>query len=104
MSARSNAMRYVSTRGQAPELGFDEVLLAGLARDGGLYLPVAWPSFDGAAWRARDGVSIATSATATSAATASAASSLRRTRDYGEVNATGSYADTSTRPVSAPVK
>ncbi|MGL4295882.1 MAG: hypothetical protein ACRCTG_09205, partial [Aestuariivirga sp.] len=29
-------MRYVSTRGEAPELGFEEVLLTGLARDGGL--------------------------------------------------------------------
>lgn len=36
-------MRYVSTRGAAPVLGFDEVLLAGLARDGGLYVPQAWP-------------------------------------------------------------
>jgi threonine synthase len=32
-------MRYVSTRGSAPELAFDEVLLAGLAQDGGLYVP-----------------------------------------------------------------
>ena len=32
-------MRYVSTRGQAPELGFADVLLAGLANDGGLYMP-----------------------------------------------------------------
>ncbi|MEQ8640331.1 MAG: threonine synthase [Alphaproteobacteria bacterium] len=36
-------MRYVSTRGQAPVLDFSEVLLAGLARDGGLYLPESWP-------------------------------------------------------------
>lgn len=36
-------MRYVSTRGAAPVLEFDEVLLAGLARDGGLYVPEAWP-------------------------------------------------------------
>lgn len=36
-------MRYVSTRGQAPELGFTEVLLAGLATDGGLYVPAEWP-------------------------------------------------------------
>ncbi len=36
-------MRYVSTRGQAPELGFDDVLLAGLGADGGLYVPAAWP-------------------------------------------------------------
>ncbi len=36
-------MRYLSTRGKAPVLEFDEVLLAGLARDGGLYLPESWP-------------------------------------------------------------
>lgn len=39
-------MRYLSTRGRAPVLGFEEVLLAGLAADGGLYLPQAWPHFD----------------------------------------------------------
>ena len=37
-------MRYVSTRGRAPELGFADVLLAGLASDGGLYVPAEWPS------------------------------------------------------------
>lgn len=36
-------MKFVSTRGQAPQLGFCEVLLAGLAADGGLYLPQTWP-------------------------------------------------------------
>ncbi len=36
-------MRYVSTRGEAPELGFEDALLAGLARDGGLYVPKTWP-------------------------------------------------------------
>jgi threonine synthase len=36
-------MRYVSTRGQAPVLGFADVLLAGLAHDGGLYMPEIWP-------------------------------------------------------------
>jgi threonine synthase len=36
-------MRYVSTRGNAPVLTFDEVLLTGLARDGGLYVPEEWP-------------------------------------------------------------
>ncbi|HZM38671.1 MAG TPA: threonine synthase [Acidimicrobiales bacterium] len=36
-------MKYVSTRGQAPVLDFSDVLLAGLARDGGLYVPEAWP-------------------------------------------------------------
>jgi threonine synthase len=37
-------VRYVSTRGAAPELGFADVLLAGLAADGGLYVPASWPS------------------------------------------------------------
>jgi threonine synthase len=36
-------MRYVSTRGDAPVLDFEEVTLAGLARDGGLYVPESWP-------------------------------------------------------------
>ncbi len=36
-------MRYISTRGRAPELGFADVLLAGLANDGGLYVPATWP-------------------------------------------------------------
>jgi len=38
-------VQYVSTRGSAPVLGFEDVLLTGLARDGGLYLPAAWPTF-----------------------------------------------------------
>ena len=38
-------MRYISTRGHAPALDFREVTLAGLAPDGGLYVPEAWPSF-----------------------------------------------------------
>jgi threonine synthase len=36
-------MRYVSTRGEAAPLDFVEVMLAGLARDGGLYVPESWP-------------------------------------------------------------
>jgi len=36
-------VQYVSTRGEAPELGFEDVLLTGLARDGGLYVPKSWP-------------------------------------------------------------
>ena len=39
-------MRYISTRGEAPPLGFVDVTLAGLARDGGLYVPEAWPRLD----------------------------------------------------------
>ena len=38
-------MKYVSTRGEAPVLGFSDALLAGLARDGGLYLPESYPQF-----------------------------------------------------------
>ncbi len=38
-------MRYISTRGQAPELNFEEAMLTGLARDGGLYLPAGIPQF-----------------------------------------------------------
>lgn len=37
-------MRYISTRGAAPALDFEAVTLTGLASDGGLYLPEAWPS------------------------------------------------------------
>ena len=40
-------MRYVSTRGEAPPLGFMDVTLAGLARDGGLYVPEIWPRLSG---------------------------------------------------------
>jgi threonine synthase len=36
-------VKYVSTRGEAPVLGFEDVLLTGLARDGGLYVPETWP-------------------------------------------------------------
>ncbi len=45
-------MKYVSTRGQAPIRDFAGVLLAGLAEDGGLYVPEAWPHFSAADWRA----------------------------------------------------
>jgi threonine synthase len=38
-------VRYISTRGEAPALGFIDVTLAGLARDGGLYVPDSWPVF-----------------------------------------------------------
>ena len=39
-------MRYVSTRGTAPTLSFEETMLTGLARDGGLYVPERWPHLD----------------------------------------------------------
>ena len=37
-------MRYISTRGQAPELSFEEAMLTGLAHDGGLYVPENIPT------------------------------------------------------------
>ena len=52
-------MRYISTRGRAPVLEFDDVLLTGLARDGGLYLPEAWPQFSADEIRALRGLSYA---------------------------------------------
>jgi threonine synthase len=39
-------VRHVSTRGEAKSPGFAEVMLAGLARDGGLYVPQAWPRIE----------------------------------------------------------
>ncbi|HEX8883276.1 MAG TPA: threonine synthase [Noviherbaspirillum sp.] len=47
-------MHYISTRGHAAAQNFSEILLAGLAPDGGLYLPDAYPQVSGAeldAWR-----------------------------------------------------
>ena len=41
-------MKYISTRGAAPTLAFDDVLVTGLARDGGLYVPDSWPQFSAA--------------------------------------------------------
>ncbi len=49
-------MRYISTRGQAPERDFTGVLLAGLAEDGGLYVPASWPHFGPDALRAMRGL------------------------------------------------
>lgn len=56
-------VKYVSTRGQAPVLDFDDVLLAGLARDGGLYVPESWPQFSPDDIRALRGLTYAQLAT-----------------------------------------
>src|SRR5687767_14217667 len=49
LPSRSLSLRYISTRhgsqGNPQPLGFEDVMLAGLARDGGLYLPAEWPQF-----------------------------------------------------------
>lgn len=52
-------MDYVSTRGEAPALGFCDTVMAGLARDGGLYVPREWPQFSSADIRAMRGLSYA---------------------------------------------
>lgn len=44
-------MRYLSTRGRATPRSFSDVLLAGLAEDGGLFMPETWPQFSAAEWR-----------------------------------------------------
>ncbi len=49
-------MRYISTRGHAPVRDFAGVLLAGLAEDGGLYLPESWPHLSPEDWRALRGL------------------------------------------------
>jgi len=55
-------LRYVSTRGEASAPGFREVVLAGLARDGGLYLPEIWPRLSESEIAALAGCSYAESA------------------------------------------
>ncbi|MEE4349231.1 MAG: threonine synthase [Pacificimonas sp.] len=57
-------MQYQSTRGRAPELDFESVTLAGLASDGGLYVPERWPTFTDAELRDFRGMSYAETATA----------------------------------------
>src|SRR3954464_11714902 len=49
-------MRYLSTRGQAAPRDFEGVLLAGLAEDGGLFLPESWPELSAEEWRALRGL------------------------------------------------
>lgn len=55
-------MRYISTRGRAPALGFEAATLTGLASDGGLYVPEAWPMLAPAEIEALAGLSYAETA------------------------------------------
>ena len=61
LPSRSSIVRYISTRhgsqGDPAPLGFEDVMLAGLARDGGLYLPAEWPHFSTAEIAALKGLS-----------------------------------------------
>lgn len=50
-------MKYISTRGKAPELSFEEAMLSGLARDGGLYVPAEIPQMSQADIAALAGLS-----------------------------------------------
>ncbi|UXN02409.1 threonine synthase [Bartonella sp. HY406] len=50
-------MKYISTRGEAPILGFKDAVMAGLAYDGGLYVPETYPQFSPGAIRALRGKS-----------------------------------------------
>ena len=52
-------MKYISTRGQSPALQFSEILLGGLAPDGGLYLPESYPQFTDADLTAMRGMNYA---------------------------------------------
>ncbi len=52
-------MNYVSTRGEAPVLRFEDVLLTGLATDGGLYVPQTWPMLSSDDIRSLRGLSYA---------------------------------------------
>ncbi len=49
-------MKYISTRGSTPPLNFEDVLLTGLAPDGGLFIPESWPQFDPDQLRALSGL------------------------------------------------
>ena len=49
-------MKYISTRSGAPDLEFEDVLLTGLSRDGGLYVPKTWPNFSNKEIRALHGL------------------------------------------------
>ena len=63
MPDKTNEIRYVSTRGTAPVLGFEDVMLTGLARDGGLYVPETWPRLAPSDIAALSGLSYADVAT-----------------------------------------
>ncbi|MFN3668267.1 MAG: threonine synthase [Brevundimonas sp.] len=52
--AASSFPAYISTRGASPEVDFTGALLAGVAPDGGLYVPTFWPDLSAAQWAAGD--------------------------------------------------
>lgn len=52
-------MKFISTRGNAPAISFEDVLLSGPAPDGGLYVPETWPTLDYRRLRGKPGLSYA---------------------------------------------
>jgi len=74
-------MRYISTRGAAPVLDFEQVTLAGLASDGGLYLPETWPSLSSDEIAALRGLSYVDTAVAVMAPFVEGALSREELRD-----------------------
>ncbi len=52
-------MKYISTRGEAPIVSFEDAMLSGLARDGGLYVPESWPKLDIKSLRGRSYAEVA---------------------------------------------
>ena len=77
----TSSARYVSTRGQAPETDFSDALLRGIAPDGGLYMPAAWPALSPQASRSTDYKTIAVDAVAPFIGDALPASALERALD-----------------------
>jgi threonine synthase len=58
----NSTVKFISTRGEAPHLGFRDAVLTGLAADGGLYLPESWPHWSPDAIRELRGKSFAQTA------------------------------------------
>src|SRR3954469_14529139 len=91
-------MLYVSTRGRAPALDFEAVTLAGLASDGGLYVPEAWPSFTREQIAALAGLSYVDTAVAVLAPFVGHALSTAELRDLCET-AYGRFAHAAVTPL-----
>lgn len=77
-------MRFISTRGLAPAIGFREAVLSGLAPDGGLYVPAVWPQISGADGAAFRGKSFSQVAAEILAAFAEPELQERKLRDMAE--------------------
>ena len=86
-------MKYISTRGAAPVLSFEEAMLTGLARDGGLYLPQSIPHMSFAEIAKELGVSRQTVRTIQERALRKIAYKLEGYRGYERENFTIDWSD-----------